>query len=92
MPVLQHKRMCSSYMLVAAHNKKKLCTYVNILPVTGEQLLEALAVYKREHGNVAVPVRFIVPEGAGYPEDVWGMPLGMRVAKVYTYIHTYIYT
>jgi hypothetical protein len=48
----------------------------------GEQLLEALAVYKREHGNVAVPVRYIIPESSSYPEDVWGMPLGMRVAKV----------
>jgi hypothetical protein len=66
--------------------------HVNVSLVIGEQLLEALAVYKREHGNVAVPVRFIVPEGAGYPEDVWGMPLGMRVAKVYTYIQAHSVT
>lgn len=51
-------------------------------PKKFELLLEALAVYKSEHGNCDVPVKWVVPERAPYPKDTWKIRLGARLSMI----------
>ena len=42
----------------------------------------ALLVYKEAHGDLQVPRVFVVPSGAPWPEEAWGMKLGHRVNQI----------
>ncbi|RYG67697.1 hypothetical protein EON64_06875, partial [archaeon] len=42
----------------------------------------ALQAYKQVHGNVDVPLSFVVPSYEPWPVDVWGLKLGLRVQAI----------
>lgn len=45
--------------------------------------LRALETYKRRHGDLFVPQKFVVPEGdTDWPRETWGVALGLHVAKL----------
>jgi hypothetical protein len=41
-----------------------------------------LTVYKEEHGDLLVPVAFVVPSSAPWAEETWGMNLGSIVNTI----------
>jgi len=45
-------------------------------------MLAAFQMYKAAYGNLKVPLRFIVPALAPWPEKAWGLKLGQRVAAI----------
>ena len=47
------------------------------------RVYRALSHYKNIHNHLLVPRKFKVAEGCGaWPEDLWGMPLGIRVGSI----------
>jgi hypothetical protein len=52
-----------------------------------EEVLAALLAYKEVHGDLQVSRPFVVPSGAPWPEEAWGMKLGFRVSKIRTQEH-----
>jgi hypothetical protein len=42
----------------------------------------ALTVYKEEHGDLNVPVAFVIPSSAPWAEETWGMHLGSIVHTI----------
>lgn len=53
-------------------------------------MLAAFQMYKAAYGNLKVPLRFIVPGLAPWPEKAWGLKLGQRVAAIRStgkYVH-----
>ena len=47
-----------------------------------EEVLTALRAYQEVHGDLEVPMPFVVPSGAPWPEEAWGMKLGGRVNNI----------
>ena len=47
-----------------------------------ENVKRALLAYKSFHGDLLVPVSFVIPENADWPEDLWGMNLGLTVNSI----------
>ncbi len=46
-------------------------------------IFSALQSYKAQHGDVKVPVKFIVPKNdVNYPENTWGMKLGIALNNI----------
>ncbi|CAB9515437.1 expressed unknown protein [Seminavis robusta] len=45
-------------------------------------MLFAFKMYKAAYGHLKVPLRFVVPSLAPWPEKAWGMKLGQRVAAI----------
>lgn len=54
---------------------------------TYAQIYNALQIFSAQHGNVKVPLRYVITEGDEvYPADVWGCKLGMiSLLTSYTY-------
>ena len=51
----------------------------NMYDWKGQYALEALLAYQEVHGDLLVPAAFVVPSEAPWPEEVWGMKLGLRL-------------
>ena len=47
-----------------------------------ERTRDALAVYKELYGDLQVPHAFMVPSGAPWPAEAWGLKLGSRVDHI----------
>jgi hypothetical protein len=48
-----------------------------------ERVFKALSDYKVVHGNLLVPVKFVVPQDdVNYPPETWGMKLGSNVNSI----------
>jgi hypothetical protein len=47
-----------------------------------EQVQPALLAYREVHGDTRVPVSFVVPSEAPWPEACWGMKLGKTVSDI----------
>ena len=47
-----------------------------------EDAKSALTTYKEVHGNLLVPVAFVVPSSAPWAEEMWGMRLGSVVDTI----------
>ena len=47
-----------------------------------ENVKRALLAYKSLHGDLLVPQHFDIPKDADWPEDLWGMKLGLTVNKI----------
>ena len=47
-----------------------------------EEVHATLLAYKEVHGDLEVPKRFVVPSEAPWPEEAWGVPLGLRVSTI----------
>ena len=47
-----------------------------------EVVKEALATYKRKYGDMTVKQRFVVPSSEEWPEEAWGMTLGVTVSQI----------
>jgi hypothetical protein len=47
-----------------------------------EVVKEALATYKRLYRHMEVKQRFVVPESAKWPAEMWGMKLGATVSSI----------
>ena len=47
-----------------------------------EDAKSALAMYKQVHGNMLVPVAFVVPSSAPWADETWGMRLGSVVSRI----------
>jgi hypothetical protein len=47
-----------------------------------EEVHAALLAYQQVHGDLEVPQAFVVPSEAPWPEDAWGMMLGLRVNNI----------
>ena len=47
-----------------------------------EEVRTALQAYQEVHGDVEVPFSFVVPSVAPWPEEAWGMKLGIRVNNI----------
>jgi len=47
-----------------------------------EEVHAALLVYQAENGDLEVPYRFVVPSGAPWSEEAWGMKLGRKVSDI----------
>ena len=45
-------------------------------------VLQSLQAYQEVHDDLDVPQRFVVPSGAPWPEEAWGVPLGCRVSDI----------
>ena len=45
-------------------------------------VLQSLVAYKKLHGDLEVPYRFVVPSEAPWPAEVWGLKLGSRVSNI----------
>jgi hypothetical protein len=53
-----------------------------------EEVYAALLAYQEVHGDLKVPQAFVVPsEEAPWPEEAWGMNLGVRVNKIRSQEH-----
>ena len=48
----------------------------------GEEAKSALTTYKEVHGNMQVPVAFVVPSSGPWAEETWGMRLGKTVSNI----------
>ena len=42
----------------------------------------ALLAYKEVHGDLEVPQAFVVLSEAAWPEEAWGLKLGLRVKQI----------
>ena len=47
-----------------------------------ENVKRALLAYKSLRSDLLVPQRFVIPENADWPEDLWGMKLGLTVNNI----------
>jgi hypothetical protein len=47
-----------------------------------DEVHAALLAYQEVHGDLEVPQRFVVPSEAPWPENAWGMKLGIRVHNI----------
>ena len=47
-----------------------------------EVVKKALAMHKRIYGDMTVKQSFVVPKGEGWPEETWGMKLGVTVNAI----------
>ena len=45
-------------------------------------VLQSLLAYQEVHGDMEVPIAFVVPSEAPWPEEAWGMKLGRRVDHI----------
>ena len=45
-------------------------------------VLQSLVAYKKLHGDLEVPYRFVVPSEAPWPKEAWGLKLGSRVSDI----------
>ena len=54
----------------------------NIYEEHWQRILDSLHVYKELHGDLEVPISFAVPSEAPWPEDAWGITLGIRVNDI----------
>ena len=43
--------------------------------------LQALKLYKKLNGHVDIPKSFTIPENITYPEELWGMKLGLKTSN-----------
>ena len=50
-----------------------------------EEAKSALTTYKEVHGDLLVPVAFVVPSSAPWAEETWGMRLGETVSNIRTH-------
>ena len=41
-----------------------------------------MLAYKQEHGDLEVPMLFVVPSEAPWPEEAWGVKLGVSVSTI----------
>jgi hypothetical protein len=48
-------------------------------------VLQSLLAYQEVHSDLDVLQRFVVPSGAPWPEEAWGVPLGYRVNTIRTH-------
>ena len=53
-----------------------------------EQVRTALRAYEELHGDLQVPLAFVVPPEAPWPEEAWGMELGSRVNDIRSGAHS----
>jgi hypothetical protein len=47
-----------------------------------EVVKETLAMHKRIYGDMTVKQSFVVPKGEEWPEEAWGMKLGLKVKDI----------
>jgi hypothetical protein len=50
----------------------------------------ALTVHKKEHGNLLVKQRFVVPQSDPWPQKTWGMKLGLAVNGIRVRNHQFL--